>query len=309
MGNKIVSENLNSVDDIVTKLNEELSHLPKMGCYFKNEFLNNSEKIKMQLEKSEVSAGIVDKIIKLNSDQSNLKVNDPLYFELESEMQQLINQIPNPIVDENDEKSKDFWLKIYNLFIYNVVSNLKFSTRSNLKNVLAFNNRIQKLPNNVTLNQINLQLNYVLHNNSSQIKNFYQIYLNDEKEIVRLLFDQFYAINRSYTGMTSNLEVLNCFSDKVKNLIFMHIILDNKLDLYGDVKFLCNDDCVKLPESIEESDQYLAIDNFDDMLDAILFRTSSKYDNLSFLRQSPFKNFVKNNSEYFNKSLLEIHEK
>lgn len=82
----------------------------------------------------------------------------------------------------------------------------------------------------------------------------------------------------------------------------MHIILDNNSSFSGNFKYSKNNDHLKLPKSIEKSDQYMEINLFDDVIDLLLFTLNIDFENLLFLKQPIFADFIEENFEYFNKT-------
>lgn len=302
------SASFDSIENVLEKLNNDLQSLPTMGSFSPSDFLNDLQKIKSSQESMGKPTEIVDQIYNLCIEQSQLKSYDPKQKELHDQITELLVQVPNPLVDENDDDSREFWLGVYNLLVYDIISHSKFSAMSKSGNVPTFDHRVQELPENVTLNQINLKLNYVMDRNLDQVVNFYQMYLEDKHEFCQVLMGTFYTVDHIYAGLTYNLEVINCFSKKVQNLILMHVILNNRSDFSGEFRYSKDDDHLKLPESIENSDQYLAIDSFEDVLDVVLFTVSRDYENLSFLRQPMYQDFIEEHSEYFNETFEKRHQ-
>lgn len=290
----------NSIDDVITKLNAELQNLPAMGSFTPNDFLSDPQKIILSQESFGLSTEHVDTVINLYNVLNGLKSYDTQQNELKKQLGELIKQIPNPIVDENaDEQSREFWIKIYNLLVYDILANSKFSAMGKSGKTPTFDHRILELPENITLNQINLYLNHLLDRKLKSVKNYYQLYLDDEKELCKELMN-LYPSDHIYGGLTYNLEVINCFSKKVQNLILMHVILNNQSSWVGEFKYSKDNSHLKLPESIEESYQFSSIDKLDDVLDCTLFTVGMDFENLSFLRQPMYTEFIEEHSEYFN---------
>lgn len=296
MGNK-TSASYNSVAEICEKLNENLQSFPTNGCFTLQDFLENSQEISKQLEINEMPLELLDQVANLVQQYKNLKSYDPEKKTLENQIADILKNIPNPNV--NETSGADFWLDIYNLLVYDLLSHSKFSTFNKLgENLPTFDHRIQEFPEGITFTQINLALNQILNKNGISI-NYYNMYQTDEREFCQLLLSSFYPTDHIYTGLTYNLEVINVFSKKARDLILMHVILNNRLDFTGPFRYSENDSHLQLPKSIDESKQFQDIDLFQDVLDVILFTVNMDFENLSFLNQPIYADFIQSNKKHF----------
>lgn len=320
MGSK-QSKTCPSVDKVIEIVNEKLKQLPKRGSYRHNEFLENKEEIKNNQTKYGISSDAVDAIVdklyqindleKIKKEAINVKYN--FYFktiekdkiisiakakekELNEKIENIKNEIyilqqdvPNPIVDESI--GEKFWLKIYNLIIHNAIANRKYKFIGKSDNISGFDG-VSKIPVDITFNQLNMMLNTILYGKETKFFNLYESYTNNEEEFVKKLLNIMYSIDHIYRGLTRNLEVLNIFSQSVKDFILMHILINNAGDFVGPFKYSVDNEHLQLPKSIEESEQYQNVKFFDDAYDILMFTVSSRMESMSFLYDPVCEDFI-----------------
>lgn len=303
MGNS-PAKSFDSINDVLQHVNEKILSFSALGSFAPNDFVENLDFIKT---KNPEMLNTINEISVISNQMKSLNKYDPLATTLKNTILQLLTQIPNPIVDET--QGYEFWLKIYNLLICDTLCRSKFRMLGKSGNVPTLNHKIQELPQGMTFNQINLMLNYEIDDCPKTITNYYQLFIDNEKDFSQTILKTFYTTDNIYVGLTYNLEVIKCFSKKVQNVILMHVILDNKPDFSGDFRYNCDNNHLKLPQNIEKSEQFLAIDEFDDALDLILFTVGIDFENLSFLKQCAYREFIDEHQEYFSQCAIQRHKK
>jgi ATP-dependent Lon protease len=144
----------------------------------------------------------------------------PQKIETENKINEFLLTVPNPIVHENE--GYDFWIIIYNLLVSKFVVNCEFGSKN-----ITFNDKIFSIPKDILFSQLNLKLNHILNQNLP-VQNYYEIFKENEEYFVKQIMNNVYSIDCIFRGMTHYLEELDNFSKPVKDLILMHIILNNK---------------------------------------------------------------------------------
>lgn len=288
MGNSNSTNHHETFEEYVIDLNTNLVKIPKDGIFLIDDFKNNSEKIKESQLKLGLSLEDVDNVLQQIDILDNLKNEDESL-----KLDELLCKISNSIVEQNHQ---EFWTKIYNLLILDKLLNHKFSFmgKSLLKEIFFTEVNI---PEDFSYNQLNVMFNKILK--FKEIKNIYQLYIEDEASFSKLLLNHFYTSDHIFTGLTHNLSILNDYSDAVKNVILMHILINNHQDFMGPFRYNTNRDDLLLPKSINESIQYQSISNFEDSYSLITFTCSEKMSQLSFIYQQDIQEFIGKNTEYF----------
>lgn len=292
MGNSNSANHRETFEEYVTDLNENLSKIPKDGFFLKDDFKNNSEKIKESQLKLGLPVEDVDNVLQQITILDNLK-RDELYDGESLKLSELVCKIPNSIVEQNHT---EFWTKIYNLLSLDKLLNHKYSFmgKSPLKDIYFTEIDI---PEEISYNQLNVMFNKILK--FEEIKNIYQLYIEDEASFSKLLLDNFYTSDHIFTGLTHNLSILNDYSEPVKNVILTHILINNRSDFIGQFRYNTSRDDLSFPQNIEDSIQYQSISNFEDSYNLIAFTSSDKMNQLSFIHQQNIQEFIGKNYENF----------
>lgn len=141
--------------------------------------------------------------------------------DIEQKMANIHCDIPNPI----ESSDPVFWLQLLNIII---VYKISYYCKSNeIQNFPIIFNGIDEIPQDITIDQINMYIWNMLSDPCITGKNVYTCCMDNHFSILGQLLRLAYLDGNIYLGYTDNLNILNDLSAPVKNAIIKHIILDN----------------------------------------------------------------------------------